>query len=77
MVTINFMHEIVTGKKSVEEARKAYAEQLAAYLLGRPAPYAERLLFNPPKGGTVDPDESIMPPHMLNQLKDKVKDAVT
>ncbi|NUQ17187.1 MAG: hypothetical protein HOP95_01835 [Sphingomonas sp.] len=76
MVTINFMHEIVTGKKTVEEAREAYAEQLSAYLLGRPAPYAEGLLFDPPRGGTVDPDETIMPPHMLNQLKEKLKDAV-
>lgn len=75
MITINFMHEIVTGRKTVEEARAAYAEQMAAYMLGRPAPYAERLLFEPSKGGTMDPDEGNMAPHMLNQMKEKVKDA--
>ncbi len=73
MITINFMHEIVTGRKSVEEARRAYAEQMAAYLLGRPAPYAERLLFDPPSGGTVDPDEAVLEPQIA-QLKEKAKD---
>lgn len=74
MVTLNFMHEIVTGKKTVDEARHAYAEQVSAYLMGRPAPYAERLLFDPPKGGTMDPDEGLIAPHMANQMKEKTKD---
>lgn len=74
MVTLNFMHEIATGKKTVEEARHAYAEQVSAYLMGRPAPYAERLLFDPPKGGTMDPDEGLIAPHMLNQMKEKSRD---
>lgn len=74
MITINYMHEIVTGQKTVEEARHAYAEQMAAYMLGRPAPYAERLLFQPLEGGTMDPDEGMMTPHMLNQVGEKAKD---
>ena len=74
MITINYMHEIVTGQKTVDEARHAYAEQMSAYMLGRPAPYAERLLFQPPKGGTMDPDEGLMTPHMLNQMGEKAKD---
>ena len=75
MITINFMNEIVTGQRTVDEARHAYAEQMAAYMVGRPAPYAERLLFQPPSHGTMDPDEGLMTPHMLNQMKEKVKDA--
>jgi hypothetical protein len=77
MITINFMHEIVTGKRTVGEAREIYAEQMSAYMLGRPAPYAERLLFDPPNGGTADPDEANMTPHMLNQIKEKTKDLVS
>lgn len=77
MITLNFMDEIVTGKRNVEEARAAYAEQMSAYMLGRPAPYAERLLFVPPQGGTMDPDDSVMTPHMLNQMKEKAKDVLT
>lgn len=75
-ITINFMHEIVTGRRTVEEARAAYAEQMSAYMLGRPAEYAERLLFDPPNGGTADTDEAMIAPHMLRQMKEKVKDAV-
>lgn len=77
MITINFMHEIVTGKRTVEEARQAYAEQMSAYMLGRPAPYAEQLLFEPPNGGTADPDEANIPPHLLNQMKEKAGDLLT
>ncbi len=72
-ITLNFMHEIATGQKSVEAAREAYASQMSAYLVGRPAPYAERLLFDPPKGGTVDPDEAVLAPQ-VEQVKEKVKD---
>ncbi len=72
-ITLNFMHEIATGQKTVEEAREAYASQMSAYLLGRPAPYAERLLFDPPNGGTVDPDEAVLAPQM-EQVKEKAKD---
>jgi hypothetical protein len=70
------MHEIVTGTRDVEEARHFYAEQMSAYMLGRPAPYAERLLFDPPRGGTMDPDEGLIAPHMLSQMGQKVKDVL-
>lgn len=76
MITLNFMHEIVTGQRSVEEARHAYAEQMSAYMLGRPAPYAERLLFDPPRGDTMDPDEGLIAPHMLHQVGEKAKDLI-
>jgi hypothetical protein len=72
-ITLNFMHEIVSGQKSVDEARDAYAEQMSAYLLGRPAPYAERLLFDPPHGGTMDPDSAVLAPQ-VEQVKEKAKD---
>jgi hypothetical protein len=72
-ITINFMHEIVTGTKSVEEAREAYASQMAAYMMGRPATYAEKLLFDAPSGGTMDPDEAVLAPQ-VEQMKEKAKD---
>ena len=75
-ITLNIMHEIVTGQRTVEEGRHFYAEQMSAYMLGRPAPYAERLLFDPPNGGTMDPDEGIMAPHAASQMKEKVKDVL-
>jgi hypothetical protein len=36
-LTLNLMHDIVTGKTTVEEARKAYAENAAAFTMGRSA----------------------------------------
>ena len=77
MITLNLMHEIVTGQRSVEEARKVYAENMAAYTVGRPAPYAERFLFPLPQQGTEDPDESMMAGAMARQAVGKVKDLLT
>jgi hypothetical protein len=76
MVTLNLMHEIIVGKRTVEEAREKYSEQMAAYMLGRPAPYAERLLFDPPEGGTVDLDEATIAGEMAGQMGQKAKDMV-
>ena len=77
IITLNLMHEIVTGSKELEEARKVYAENMAAYAMGRPAPYAERLLFALSGNGTQDPDESMMAGAMARQAAGKVKDLMT
>lgn len=76
-ITLNLMHEIVTGKMSVEEARTVYADSMMAYTLGREAPYAERLLFALPGGGTEDPDENMGAGPVLRQAAGKVKDVLT
>ena len=73
-LTLNLMHEIVTGKRTVDEAREMFAESTAAYTLGRPCPYSERLLFEPPNGGTTDPDEGIIAGAMVDQMVAKAKD---
>ena len=77
MITLNLMHEIVIGKRTVDEARAEYAEQMSAYMLGRTAPYAERLLFDPPHGGTVDLDESMISGAMTDQMGKKVGDMLS
>lgn len=73
-LTLNLAVEVMEGRRSVEDAREFFAETLAAYSLGRDAPYAERLLFDP-STGTADPDEEIIQGAMMNQLGEKVKDA--
>ncbi len=73
-LTLNLMNDIVTGKTSVEEARKVYAESLSAYTLGRPAPYAERFQFDVPTGETEDPDDPNIAGAMARQTVEKVKD---
>lgn len=74
---LNMVHEIVTGKRSVEDARETSVQNTVAYNLGRNAPYAERLLFEVPDGGTEDLDESMITGPMLQQVAGKVKDVLT
>lgn len=50
---------------------------MAGYTMGRPAPYAERLLFPLMNGGTEDPDEGMGMVPILNQAAGKVKATVT
>jgi hypothetical protein len=74
---LNMVHELVTGKRTVEEARNISTENTVAYNLGRNAPYAERLLFDIPQGGTEDLDQSMVGGAVLRQMAGKVKDVVT
>ena len=74
---LNMVHELVTGKRTVEEARQISTENTVAYNLGRSAPYAERLLFDVPKGGTEDLDHSMIAGATLRQIAGKVKDVVS
>ncbi len=77
IVTLNLMHDLITGKTTVPEARQTYADNVVGYTLGRSAPYAERLQFDIPAGGTEDPDEAIAGGAMLRQTVGKVKDVLT
>ncbi|MDP8904084.1 MAG: hypothetical protein M3N29_01995 [Chloroflexota bacterium] len=74
ILTLNLMHEIVTGRTTVEEARSTYAENLSAYTLGRRTHYAERFQFDVPDGGTEDPDEPNIAAAMGHQAVEKIKD---
>ena len=74
---MNMVHEIVTGKRTVEEAREATAQNTVAYATGRNAPYAERLLFELPHGDTHDLDESMISGSIAQQAAGKVKDLLT
>src|SRR5437868_14666129 len=74
---MNMVHEIVTGKRTFEEARKIAVESTVAYNLGRSAPYAERILFEVPQGGTEDLDKSEISGAILRQTAGKIKDVVT
>ncbi|WP_146755366.1 hypothetical protein [Arthrobacter sp. AQ5-05] len=72
-LTLNLAVEIIEGKRSLEDARELYAQTAAAYVMGRDAPYAERLRFTP-VAGSADPDESVIASAMAEQMIEKVKD---
>ena len=74
---MNMVHEIVTGKRTVPEARQISCDSTVAYNLGRKAPYAERLLFEVPRGDTQDLDESEISRPILRQIAGKISDVVT
>ena len=55
-LALNLAHDVATGRRNAEDARREYAEQATAFMLKRAAPYTERLLFDIPHGGTADKD---------------------
>ncbi len=74
MLTLNLVVDIMEGRRTVEEARELYGDTAAAFVMGRDAPYAERLLFDSPAENTADPDEAIIASHILEQMKEKLED---
>ncbi len=75
-LTLNLAVEIINGTRTVDDARRFYAETAAAFVMGRPAPYAEGLLFEPASEGAADPDESVIAGAMASQVGEKIKDAL-
>src|SRR5690606_10288109 len=55
-LALNLMHDIVTGAKSVEEARYYYAKEFLDYRRKKPTPYMEGLKFHVGDTDTRDPD---------------------
>jgi hypothetical protein len=52
-LALNLAHEVITGKKSVDDARRFYAETVQ---LKKHQEYMERFLFSVPAAGQADPD---------------------
>lgn len=77
VVSLNMAHEIVTGRRTVEDARETLAQNKIGYTLGRAAPYAERLLFDVPRGGTEHLDQPQVARAIADQGAGKFKDLVT
>lgn len=74
-LTLNVLVDLLEGRKTLDEARDFLAENLAAFGMGRDAPYAEKLQFAPVPS-SPDPDESNMQQAALDQIKEKAKDII-
>lgn len=59
-LALNLANDIVTNKRTVEEAREEYGRNIQAMMQGEPGPYMKELQFEVQKGGTNDPDESVI-----------------
>ncbi len=60
-LALNLANDIVTEKRSVEEARQFYAQTAMAFKQGQKDPYTQRLQFQVPQSGTADPDIEVSP----------------
>jgi hypothetical protein len=65
-LALNLMHDIVTGAKSVHEARNYYAKEFVDFRRKKPTPYMEGLRFKP-SGGAADPDMRLIPEEELEK----------
>ncbi|MBS4193734.1 hypothetical protein [Lederbergia citri] len=59
-LSINMMHDIVTGKRTPEEAREFIKQEIVEYMMNRPATYAEKFQFDLPQGEQWDVDVTIV-----------------
>ena len=68
-LALNLMHDIVTGVKTVKQARDYYVEEFLNFRRKKPTPYMKKLHFTPPSGGSADPDERLISDEELEQAK--------
>lgn len=72
-LALNLMHDIVTGAKSVQEAREYYAKEFADFRRKKPTPYMEKLRFTPGDRSAADPDERMLSDKDLEQAAEEGK----
>ena len=65
-LALNLAHDVVTGAKTVDEARAYYAKEFTDYRRGKPTPYMDELRV-PADPGAADPDERVISDEELEQ----------
>jgi hypothetical protein len=69
-LALNLMHDIVTGAKTVEEARAYYGKEFLDYRRKKPTPYMDGLQFATGGSNTADPDKPILSEEEIKAAKD-------
>ena len=59
-LALNLANDIVTGKRTVDDARKFYADSIAAMMKGKPGEYLQGFRFQVPTSGQGDRDKAVM-----------------
>ncbi|MCF6157064.1 MAG: hypothetical protein E3K32_00515 [wastewater metagenome] len=72
-LALNLADDIVKGKRSVQEARKTFAEQVQAAVKGQPAPLTQELRFDTKVAGTAAPGEPIMGKEVTQKEEEEEK----
>jgi hypothetical protein len=72
-LALNLMHDIVTGARTVDEARDYYATEFADYRRKKPTPYMQGLRFTPADGAAADPDRRLLSDEDLERAAEEGK----
>lgn len=73
-ISLNIMNDLVTGKLTVQEARKKHGAITLSYLEGHLEPYAEGLQFYVPEMGAGYEDKSRIGRNILNKIGGKAEE---
>ena len=57
ILALNLAHEVVTGKRTPQEAREFLAQTARQFMQGESSEYTQRLMFNASAGSAADPDQ--------------------
>lgn len=60
MLALNLAHDIITDTRTVDDARKAYADNIKSFMNDNPGPYMQKFQFRLPAGDTADPDKTVI-----------------
>lgn len=69
-LALNLAHDIITGQKTVEEAREYYGHEFLAYRRKEPTPYMDGLRFEPQDEAAYQ-DERILSHEELEEAKEQ------
>lgn len=69
-LAINLAHDIITGDKTVDEARQHYAKTAVKAMMGAEPDYTTDFQFGLPEGDQHDPDETIVTDAMKQEVRD-------
>ena len=72
-LALNLMHDLVTGAKTVPQAREYYKKEVLDYRRHAPTPYMEGLRFTPHGPGAGDPDVRIISDEELRRATEEGK----
>jgi hypothetical protein len=72
-LALNLMHDIVTGARTVEQAREYYGKEVLDYRRKKPTPYMQTLRFAPAPGNAADPDTRILSDEDLKRAAAEAK----
>jgi hypothetical protein len=70
-LSLNLAYDIITGKLSVDDARRYYAQEFLNHMRKAPTPYMKGLKFEPKRSD--DPDERVISDAELKRALDEGK----